>query len=184
MIEYLFKLFQVFSNFIIIRFVTIQIFFFFIQIKYAQKRIKHVGIHKAISLLRQEICSRRLWKIHPQSFSILSNTISSFEYFSLLHYTICIFTDYIHTLRKRSRGTRGMAQPEKSYTTNFERDSFDSTTIIRTNVTRVPRPFTSSPRSLWKSHPHERELTHTRRENRRLNSSAWMLFTFHFPSRR
>lgn len=30
LIEYLFKLFQVFSNFIIIRFVTIQIFFFFL----------------------------------------------------------------------------------------------------------------------------------------------------------
>lgn len=105
----------------------------------------------------------------------------------LLHYII--FSQYIYThLEEAISRDQIFEAPQKSYTTNFERDSFDSTTIIGTNViTRVLRPFTSSPRSLWKSHPHEeRKLAYTQ-ENRRFNgsnSSAWILFTFHFPSQR
>lgn len=93
-------------------------------------KVKHIKQ----SPFRQKIYLRCLWKK-----STLNVSAHSFKYnfilgiLSLLHYTTSSRCIYTHTLRKQSRGTRFSRRrtPQKSFTTNFEGDSFDSTTIIR-----------------------------------------------------
>lgn len=146
-----------------------------IRIKYVQKSIMHVVKHIKQSPFRQKIYLRCLWKK-----STLNVSAHSFKYnfilgiLSLLHYTTSSRCIYTHTLRKQSRGTRFSRRrtPQKSFTMNFEGDSFDSTTIIRRRT--LLRGFFAPSRAPLldlsgnPTHTTEGKLAYTQ-ENRRFN---------------